>query len=53
MEEYESKMTNGIGRSRMVIQDKIKKMEHANKAISDKVTNANKKSHEDLMKRMK
>ena len=46
-------MTDVIGRSRMIKQDKIKKMENVNKAISDKVTNANKRSKEDFVKRIK
>ena len=37
MKEYDMKMSDVIDRSRMILNNKVKKMEHQNKVISDKV----------------
>ena len=53
MQDYEHKMSDVIGRSRRILESKIRRMEHQNKQISDRVKQANQNSHKELMQSMK
>lgn len=53
MKEYEMKMTDVIDRSRMILNNKVKKMEYQNKIISDKVELARQNSYQDFKNKAK
>lgn len=53
MKEYDMKMTDVIDRSRMILNNKVKKMEYQNKIISDKVELARQNSFKDFKNKAK
>ena len=49
MKKQQSKMSNVIDRSKMLMDQKIKKIENHNKLVEDKVKNANERSHKSML----